>query len=172
MAQKKEVQTMKEAYSLPDADCERLKRSELTALRMLLAHLSAASYVQDDLKTRLECIPWGNQRLRMAVGGLKSVCNDLIGTVSLAQTKQLYGTMKDYEIRMVPKLTPMSVNIILTKEQGIDLVNAAREKCKICVEDGISCRKCKLYKVLEATTPLDDYGGEAMCPYSLAEWEG
>ena len=139
---------------------------------MLLAHLSTAAYVQDDLKDRLECIPDGNRRLRMAVGGLRAVCDDVIGTVSKAQAKQIYGTMRDYELRLVPKLTPASVNIMLTKEQGIELMDMAREKCHGCVEDGESCRECRLYKIFEATTPMDDYGDGLLCPYSLAEWEG
>ena len=163
---------MRTPYSLPDADCERLKRNEMNGLRMLLAHLSTAAYVQDDLKDRLECIPDGNRRLRMAVGGLRAVCDDVIGTVSKAQAKQIYGTMRDYELRLVPKLTPASVNIMLTKEQGIELMDMAREKCHGCVEDGESCRECRLYKIFEATTPMDDYGDGLLCPYSLAEWEG
>ena len=162
---------MRTPYSLPDADCERLKRNEMNGLRMLLAHLSTAAYVQDDLKDRLECIPDGNRRLRMAVGGLRAVCDDVIGTVSKAQAKQIYGTMRDYELRLVPKLTPASVNIMLTKEQGIELMDLAREKCHGCVEDGESCRECRLYKIFEATTPMDDYGDGLLCPYSLAEWE-
>ena len=163
---------MRTPYSLPDADCERLKRNEMNGLRMLLAHLSTAAYVQDDLKDRLECIPDGTRRLRMAVGGLRAVCDDVIGTVSKAQAKQIYGTMRDYELRLVPKLTPASVNIMLTKEQGIELMDMAREKCHGCVEDGESCRECRLYKIFEATTPMDDYGDGLLCPYSLAEWEG
>ena len=35
---------MKEPYMLPDEDCERLKRTEMDAVRMLLAALSTAAY--------------------------------------------------------------------------------------------------------------------------------
>lgn len=159
-------------YTLPDADCERLFRNEMTAVRMLLAALSTATYAKDDLKTRLECVPYGNERLRMAVGGLKAVCDDLIGTISVQQAKQIYGTMKDFEMRLLPKLTPGSTNIIMTKEQGKQLLDCARWKCHDCIEDGEGCRQCELYQLLESTTPLDDYGNGMICPYSLAEWEG
>lgn len=165
------LSTKRQAYSLPDEDCERLKRTELVAVKMLLAHLSTAKYAQEDLAHRLECIPDGKARMRLAVGSLKAVCDDLIGTVSREQTKQLYGTMKDYDVRLVPKLTPGSPNIILTREQGKDLIDMARDRCKACVEDGNSCRTCRLYQILEATTPLDDYGGDMICPYSLADWD-
>ncbi len=158
-------------YYLPEEDCERLRRTEMNGLRLLLAHLSTAAYVQDDLTERLKCIPDGNRRLKMAVGGLRAVCDDVIGTITKAQARQIYGTMKDYELRLVPKLTPSSVNIILTKEQGMDLMDIAKEKCPGCVETSETCRGCRLYKIFEATTPLDDYGDGLICPYSLAEWE-
>ena len=161
---------MRKAYQLPDEDCERLKRSEMDAVRMLLAVLSAAAYAKEDLFDRLECVPYGNQRMRLALGGLRAVCDDVVGTISKSQCKQIYGTMKDFEMRLVPKLTPVSVNVILTKEQGMNLVDCAQWQCHDCVKDGEEARKCKLYQILESTTPLDDYGDGFVCPYALAEW--
>jgi hypothetical protein len=70
-------------YTLPEADCERLRRTEMNALRMLLALLSSVAYAKDDLRQRLECVPDGNRRFRMAYGQLKAVCDDLIGTVPI-----------------------------------------------------------------------------------------
>ena len=162
---------MRQPYMLPDADCERLMRSELTAVRMLLAALSSAAYAKEDLDDRLKCVPHGRERFRLSLGGLRAVCDDLIGTISRSQCKQIYGTMKDFEMRLLPKLTPGSTNIIMTKEQGKDLLDCARWKCHDCVEDGERCRECQLYKVLEATTPLDDYGDGMICPYALADWK-
>jgi len=162
---------MRQPYMLPEADCERLMRSELTAVRMLLAALSSATYAKEDLDDRLKCVPHGRERFRLALGGLRAVCDDLIGTISRSQCKQIYGTMKDFEMRLLPKLTPGSTNIIMTKEQGKDLLECARWKCHDCVEDGERCRECQLYKVLEATTPLDDYGDGMICPYALADWK-
>ena len=163
---------MKETwYQLPEEDCERLKRAELAALKMLLAELSSGTWVRDELWDRLLCIPNGRRRLLLSLGGLRAICNDLIGTIPIAQASQIRGTLKDYEIRLIPKLTPNSKNIILTREEAQDLMDMAREMCRSCVEDGESCRKCKMYKLLEATTPLNDYGSGLSCPYSLAEWE-
>ena len=162
---------MRKPYQLPEEDCERLKRSEMQAVRMCLAVVSVAAYAKDDLKDRLDCVPDGNRRMRLAVGLLKAVVDDLIGTVSKQQARQLYGTMKDYNMCLLPKLTPGSTNIIMTKDQGKDLLDCARWKCSDCVEDGEGCRECRLYKLLEATTPLDDYGSGLICPYSLAVWE-
>ena len=162
---------MRQPYMLPEADCERLKRSEMTAVRMLLAHLSSAQYAIEDLHDRLECIPNGRLRMRLAVAQLRAVCDDICGTISRAQCKQIYNTMKDFDLRMVPKLAPMTTNIVMTKEEGVALMDCARWKCHSCVEDGEACRRCKLYQLLEATTPMDDYGDGLVCPYALAEWE-
>ena len=162
---------MRDPYMLPDEDCERLNRVEMQAVRMMLAALSTAAYAKDDLKERLECVPDGNKRFRLALGGLRAVCDDVIGTVSRSQCKQIYGTMKDFEMRLLPKLTPGTTNIIMTKDQGKDLLECARWKCHDCVEDGEACRQCKLYKLLEATTPMDSYGDGLICPYALAKWE-
>lgn len=157
-------------YRLPEADCERLNRFEMQSVRMMLAACSIAAYAQEDLKGRLECVPSGNQRMRLAVGGLRALADDVVGTISYAQAKQIYGTMKDFEMRLVPKLTPASTNIIMTKEQGKELLDCARWACHDCVKDGEEARGCRLYKLLEATTPADDYGDGMVCPYALAEW--
>ena len=146
---------MKEPYMLPEEDCERLNRFEMQSVRMMLAALSVAAYAEKDLATRLECVPAGNQRM----------------TISRNQCRQIHGTMKDFEMRLVPKLTPGSTNILMTKEQGKDLLDCARWQCHSCVKDGEEARKCRLYKLLEATTPMDDYGDGMICPYALAEWE-
>lgn len=165
------MKDVKKSFMLPDDQCERLHRNEYTGLKMLLAFVSISAYAREDLQKRLECVPHGKERMNMAVGGLRSVCNDLIGTVSRAQCRQIMGTMRDFEMRLLPKLTPGSTNIIMTKEQGKDLLDCARWKCHDCVEDGERCRECQLYKVLEATTPLDDYGDGMICPYALADWK-
>jgi hypothetical protein len=80
--------------------------------------------------------------------------------------------MKDFDMRLLPKLTPGSTNVIMTKEEGMELMDIARWRCHSCAEDGESCRSCRLYKILESTTPMDSYGDGLMCPYALAEWEG
>ena len=162
---------MKDPYMLPEEQCERLVRTEMNAVRMMLAALSCAGYAQEDLKDRLECVPDGNRRMRMAVGAMKSVINDLIGTITSAQARQIYGVMKDFEMRLLPKATPGSTSVVMTKEEGMALVDCAQWQCRSCVKDGEEARKCKLYQILESTTPLDDYGDGFVCPYALAEWK-
>ena len=169
------MKDVKKSSMLPDDQYKRLYRNEYNAVKMLLAFLSIAAYAYEDLKNRLGSIKYGkiNGRvmMAMAVGLLRRVCNDLVDTISIVQRKQIKGTMNDYVVQLVPKLTPGSTNICMTRETGKELIDLAREKCHGCTEDGDSCRKFRLYKILEGTTPLDSYGSGLICPYSLAEWE-
>lgn len=156
---------------MDDKDCERMNRGEYEAMRCLLGAVNYAVISSKDLQKRLDSIPSGRQRMSMAVGAIRAIADDLIGTIPVGQCKQLRNTMTDMEIRMVPKLSTMSQNIILEKELARGLFDAAMEKCHGCVEDSVNCRSCSLYKLLESTLPLDDYQGRMLCPYSVSEWK-
>lgn len=148
-------------------DCERLKRSEMEALRWLLAMLSVAEEVKDGLRDRFKSTKSGAVCLRLAIGLLHRVCNEVLATTTEQQHRQIQGTMRDYELRLQPRLTPRGTGIVLSKENGVLMLECMREKCLTCAEDGVSCRKCKLYQFLEATSPLDDYGDGILCPYAV-----
>lgn len=156
---------------LQEEDCERLKRAEFEAMRCLLGAVSYTATARDDLQKRLECVPYGNQRMNMVLGGLKAIADDLIGTVPRGQCKQIRNTMQDMEMRMVPKMMGMSQNVILEKDNAKALIDVAMEKCRGCVEDEESCRRCGLYRVLESFLPLDSYDNGMLCPYALSEWQ-
>lgn len=156
---------------LDDKDCERMTRSEFNAVRTVLVTAICAENAAEDMQKRLECIPNGKQRYAMALGGLRAVANDLVGTTTKAQANQLWNTLNDLSMQFIPKLAPGSKNVIYTSDVIKDLVDCARSKCSDCVLDGESCRSCKLYKVLESTTPLNDYGDGLICPYALQDWE-
>lgn len=154
-----------------DEDCERLNRSEFEAVRYMLGAISWAAHAKDSLQGRLECIPYGRQRMGLALGAMKALVDDIIGTVTVGQCKQLRNTMSDMDIRMVPKRTPMTQNVIIEASAAKSLIDIAMEKCHGCVEDGRTCRSCELYKIMEQITPLEDYDNGMLCPYSLAKWE-
>ena len=151
-------------------DCERLNRGEFEAMRGLIAATSYVAHARDDLQKRLECIPGGKQRMSMLLGSIKAITDDIVGTMTVNQCKQLRNTMNDMDIRMVPKLTRMSQNVIFEKDLAKGLIDIAQEKCHGCVEDSESCRSCSLYKILEALIPLEDYRTPILCPYSVTEW--
>ena len=156
---------------LADEDCRRLNRGEFEATRCLLGAVNYAAHAKDDLQKRMEMIPHGKERMAMVLGGLKAIADDLIGTLPVGQCKQIRNTMNDMEMRMVPKLTSMSHNVILEKDVAKGLVDAAMEKCHGCVEGPEEGMKCPLYKVLESFLPLDSYENGMLCPYSMSEWK-
>lgn len=156
---------------LDENECERMNRAEFEATRCLLGAISYTANARDDLDKRMRQIPHGRQRMSMILGGLRSLADDLIGTMPVGQCRQMRNTMEDMEMRMVPKMTSTSTNVILEKDVAKGLVDAAMEKCHGCVEGPEEGKKCPLYKVLESFLPLDTYEGGMLCPYSMSEWK-
>lgn len=159
-------------YQLPPEQCERLRAQEMAALRWSIAAVNICSTAEGDLKDRLECIPNGRVRFRLMLGQLRAICNDLIGTTTIKQAKQIRNVMNDMELRMVPKFSASTSRMVLDKEQATFLVEAAKEaKCAACILDGEECRRCELYQLLEAVTPLDNWSGTGLCPYNHDDWK-
>lgn len=156
---------------LPEDQCERMTRTEFNAVRAMMIVVSFCVEAKRDLQHRLECIPSGKARMNMALGAIQAIMNDIIGTITRAQAQQIRNTMTDMEVKITPKLMPISQTVLMDLQTAKDLTDCAREKCKGCIEDGESCRNCKLYKVMESTTPLEDYGNGMLCPYNLIDWE-
>lgn len=156
---------------MDDADCERMSRSEIEAMRGLLGAVSYTATAKENLQKRLGAFKHGKQRMAMALGALKALADDLIGTMPVGQCKQIRNTMKDMEIRIVPRMMPMSQNVILDKDIAKGLIDIAQQQCRDCVEDAVSCRKCSLYKVLESAVPVDNYDDSLVCPYAISEWK-
>ena len=150
---------------------ERLRRPEYEAVRCLLGAVSYAAHARDDLKDRIDTVTNGRARMEVLVEGLKSFADELLESVPDGQCRQLRNTMRDMEMRMVPKLTPMSQNVLMEKDNAKALIDRAMERCHGCVEDEVSCLDCGLYKVLESMLPLDSYDNGMLCPYALSEWK-
>lgn len=158
------------AFSLPESERKRLTRSEMSSMMWVYNVISAAGYAWDDLRARFNLVPDGEKRFQDALNALTSIIADLNGTIPEQQKLRILRTMKDMEVRMTPKATPFRTEVLMTKEQGKTLVDYAQNECNGCIRDGEECRKCKLYSVLEAIVPLDDYGPGFLCPYSRSEW--
>lgn len=156
---------------LSEEDCVRLTRDEFEAVRAMLGAVSYIATAYKDLQKRALMISHGKQRLAMLLGNIRSIVDDIIGTIPQGQCKQLRNVMNDMEMRMVPKMSPLCKNIIIEKSIAKGIIDIAMDRCKGCVEDGTSCKKCELYKLLEGITPLDHWGSEAICPYAVSEWK-
>ena len=157
---------MRTPLSLPDEQCRRAVRSEMHAIQFMLTVLSAGANVSNDLADRLKEVPHGTWMWRCGMGLIKSVCNDIVGTIPVKQAKQIKGVCDNYEIRLVPKLASKDRSIILDAEMGRELISLAQEGCRICSKTAEEAEKCQLFNLLTAITPLDDYDRYGLCPYN------
>ena len=149
----------------------RLVRSEKNPLYMLISLVSSMNYAEKDLDERLSMLPDGRERMKELTTKINDLMLEVIDTVPQHQGQALVGTLKDYEIRIVPKLTPINHRQVIEKEDLRTLIDCAQEaKCMICTFDGKECRNCQLEKVMEKYIPLDNYEA-SLCPYNMATWE-
>lgn len=160
-----------EPFEIPDSECERLTRPEMACCRSIMTLASDLHYAKDDLKKRLKTVPDGEQRMDAVCGEIDSLFRDILGTVSDRQRKQLRNQAKDLVMKAVPKLSAADNKVMIYIDEVKELVDCAREKCRICAKDGTECRSCRLYKWLETNIPLDDYGDDLICPYARRDWE-
>lgn len=151
-------------------DAVRLTRNEKMAM-LLLAY---ADTILDELRTdvgdRLKMIDGGAEALHEAAEKVDWLLNELRLTVPMDQRMHLQNTARDYDVRMTPKLTPGSTNVIMEKEEFRGLVECAREKCKVCTLDDEECEGCELFRLLTSVLPMDDYHNGMLCAYNLAGW--
>lgn len=162
---------MKEHFELPESECKRVTRTEMAALRMVLILASEINYAADDLCERLKIVPNGTDRMNALKEEVNSLFKDLLGTVTDKQRRTLRNSANDYEMRLVPKMTPDTTCLAMTKSDITELVNCAREKCKFCSFNEEEAKtKCALYILLENYIPLDDYGTDITCPYAYKDW--
>ena len=155
---------------LEEEDSVRLNRGEFEAVRCLLGAVNYAAHAKDDLRNRLGIFD-GEARMDAVVQDLRDITDDVIGTIPVGQCRQLRNTMLDMEIRMVPKMSRMSQNVILEKDNAKALIDIAMERCHGCVEGPEDGKKCALYQVLESFLPLESYDNGMLCPYSVSDWE-
>ena len=161
---------MREAFILPDRECERATRREMDVCKLLSVLTSEVMYGQKDLQKRLAIIPDGESRMAEALENIKSIYQDIIGTINTRQAKQLMNASNDLKFQLIPKLSPDLAKFQLNKEEFRELIDCAREKCKFCTEDGENCTKCKLYGIMIERIPLEEYGDGIVCPYAYTEW--
>ncbi len=162
---------MKEPFTLPENERERMTRTEMQSMQWLMNAVSSICYAGDDLKERVKSVPGGEARFKMLVGSARSLYYDIQGTVPDKQLRQLRNAALDLEVRLVPKLTPQKVTVTLDKDTAMELVNAAQVKCIDCLTENEDARQCNLCRILEAIVPLNRYDS-FYCPYSTAKWEG
>ena len=151
-------------------DAWNLTRDEKISMTFLTTTVSALAEAKDDLKDRISKIEGGTELMDRLVEDSGKLLTEVRKTIPERQRLSMANTAKDFEIRLVPKMTPSRTTVVCQKEDFRKLVDAAQVKCRECVEDGENCKRCELYQLLTVVLPLDYYEGTMLCPYNLAEW--
>jgi hypothetical protein len=82
--------------------------------------------------------------------------------------------MNDMDLRLTPKLAPIGDKVVIDVSDLSYIVQHAQrdeELCQTCIRTGDECRECKLYQIMSAIAPLEDWGSGMMCPYG-SDWMG
>lgn len=85
---------MKETwFQLPEEQCERLRKQEMTTIMWCLSAVNSVAHGRDDLQKRLSMIPNGMKRWNLMLGQLRSLMSDMLGTTPYKQRKTIQNTM-------------------------------------------------------------------------------
>lgn len=166
-----EANAMK-GFTIPEEDRERMRRDEMNAMVYMQCAIAAMGYCWKDLRNRLEYIPAGVQRFKMAMGAMKSIFDDLHETLPTKSERRMSTISHDFKIVLVPKPTSEPQKLVLDRDDAIALMEATIYRCKDCVKSDEEARKsCRLYSILETYMPLNDYGDGLMCEYGKRQIE-
>ena len=150
-------------------DAVRLTRSEKLAMLWFANADTTLDELQTTIADRLKMIPDGEERMKKLAKEADDLLQEVRLTIPMNQRQALQNTACDYEVRMAPKLTPESINVIMTGDEFKELVDLARTKCRECTETDETCTACKLFTLLTSILPLEGYSG-MLCPYNMGEW--
>lgn len=153
------------------ADAWALTRHEKMSMMFLMNTVSALIDSKEDLADRLKRIDGGTERMATLADTSMGLLDDLRTTIPTNQRVNLNNTAKDYEMRLVPKMTPNKTNVVVQKEEFRKLVNAAQVKCRECTLNDEECKQCELYQLLTVILPMEKYNALNLCPYMIADWE-
>lgn len=152
-------------------DAKDMTRREKACLTFLMNAASALMEAKDDLAERLKMIDGGQELMDTVADGAVELLTEIRMTIPERQRTSLSNTAKDYEMRLIPKMTPSKTCVVVQKEDFRSLVDAAQVKCSDCTELNENCGNCDLFRLLQTVLPLDAYDTTFLCPYNRAEWE-
>lgn len=158
-------------FAIPSrADARDLSRREKMSITFLMNATSSLADAKDELNGRLDMIDGGHELMDRLVEDSQKLLTEVRKTIPERQRTHLANTANDFEMRLVPKMTPAKTSVVMQKEEFRELVNAAQVKCRECLDDGQECKQCKLYQLLTVVLPMDEHEDGMLCPYNMAEW--
>lgn len=148
---------------------KRLLRSEKAALIILICLEVLTDDCDEDLSRRIEDKAQWKADVKQVKEGLARLVDNALKTLNMDQMVNLKKISKDYELRLYPKLTPTSGNIVVDKETLRTLIDASQEKCVDCFKSEAESRSCKLQRLLSVLIPMESYDTN-LCAFNNREW--
>ena len=93
-------------------DAWSLTRDEKVSMTFLTTTVSALAEAKDDLKDRLSKIEGGTELMERLVADSGKLLTEVRRTIPEKQRVSMANTAKDFEIRLVPKLTPTRTTVV------------------------------------------------------------
>lgn len=146
-----------------------MTRHEKMSLTFLMNATSALIDAKTDLGKRVEKLGM-TEKLKEIADGTVDLLESIRTTIPEKQRTSLMHTSMDYEMRLVPKMTPSKTCVVLMKEEMRTLVDAAQAACLECTGTFEDSEKCNLCQLLKTILPMDSYEGTFLCPYNGREW--
>ena len=150
---------------------KRLTRVQKSALIILICLETLTDDCRDDLAGRVENMEAWAEKAGKAKETLHSMVDDIIQTMAPEQLQHFKKTARDYELRLMPRMTPWSANMVVDKETLRTLIDAAQKQCVDCFKTEAESRNCKLQKLLATLIPMERYEDTGLCVFNNKEWE-
>lgn len=152
-------------------DDKRLTRVHRSALIILICLETLTDDCEKDLEGRMDDREAWAEKARSAKAILHGMADDIFRTMTEEQLRYLTKTARDYELRLTPRMTPETGNMIVPKETLRTLVDAAQNRCVDCFKTEAESRGCKLQRLLAMLIPMDNYEDTGLCVFNNKEWE-
>lgn len=166
------MQKIQKQFMYPSRpDARPMNYDEKTCLLHLTNQTTLLVDAQADLAERMKMIEGGPEMLKTVAEVSEKLLTEVRKTIPEKQRRTLNNVNLDYEMRLVPKMTPTSGKVLVHEDDFRQLVDAARHKCTDCADTPEEAQKCKLYQLFLNILPLERYD-TILCPYNEAEWRG
>lgn len=150
-----------------------LNRREKHGLEIMMACASEMHKCTPVLKERLTMKDkHGFAYYRMALGLLDKALGLVYDVTPTRQLRQIYAVCQSGAIQLTatPALTPPQYTAVKNSDLNYLCGAAVNEKCAMCIEDGVSARKCELRKTLMTIWPPKELPKFGDCPYQGVRW--
>ena len=129
---------------------------EYAALRQMFGFVNVMD--EDALKERLKTIPSGWRDMRMMAAVSKHLVHELLTTVPIKKRLSIQSELRNTvcEIKFKPPSSKMEDCVVISRKALVRLMERAIDMdCLFCDKSLNECKRCTLYKDLNACFPYE-----------------